>query len=176
MVAFGLGLHSDRTVQHSRQHSCGADDEHVGSIRAAQKVFKTGAMFLVRSSDAQIHNVHSIGERPFESLHQSVDIGRESPVEDPNGIDIRLRRFFMNHCGNGRSMSESIHKIRTFDSFVEKDTALHLRNVWIACPTLSVPGISRSSTMRISRNSAVVGAKEPMPSVSKKFVKRPTPV
>ena len=45
--------------------------------------------------------------------------------------------------------------------------------VGIAWPTLSVPGISRSSTMRINRNSAVVGAKEPMPSVSKKFVTKP---
>ena len=42
-------------------------------------------------------------------------------------------------------------------------------------PTLSVPGISRRPPCRNSRNSDVVVAKDPMPSVSKKFVKKPTP-
>ena len=45
--------------------------------------------------------------------------------------------------------------------------------VW---PTLSVPGISRSGTMRRSLKNDVVGANEPMPSVSKKFVTKPTAI
>ena len=40
-------------------------------------------------------------------------------------------------------------------------------------PTLSVPGINSSGTIFQARNIAVVGANEPMPSVSKKFVTAP---
>jgi hypothetical protein len=88
MVAFGFGLHSDHTLQHSRQHTCGADDEHVGSIRAAQKVFKTGAMFLVRCSDAQ---VDIQGSPITESAHLTERLKRlnfglmqvEIAVDDP---------------------------------------------------------------------------------------------
>ncbi len=43
-----------------------------------------------------------------------------------------------------------------------------------ACPTLSVPGSKRSSTDRRARQSAAVVAYEPMPSVSKKSVTKPT--
>ena len=42
------------------------------------------------------------------------------------------------------------------------------------CPIIIVPGISSSGTTFFSLNSEVVGAKEPMPSVSKKFVPKPT--
>ena len=41
-------------------------------------------------------------------------------------------------------------------------------------PTLSVPGISSSGTSRNSLKSAVVGAYEPMPRVSKNEVTKPT--
>ena len=40
-------------------------------------------------------------------------------------------------------------------------------------PTSMVGGISRSGTMRRNFNHAVVGANEPMPSVSKKLTTRP---
>ena len=43
------------------------------------------------------------------------------------------------------------------------------------CPTFSVPGISRSGTILKNLKTAVVGANEPMPSVSKKFVTKPMP-
>ncbi len=43
-------------------------------------------------------------------------------------------------------------------------------SVW---PTLSVPGMRSSGTIFQKRNSAVVGAYDPMPSVSKKFVTKP---
>ena len=50
-------------------------------------------------------------------------------------------------------------------------------NAWAivgrACPTLSVPGIFSSGTRRLSLNMDVVGANEPMPSVSKKLVRKP---
>ena len=39
--------------------------------------------------------------------------------------------------------------------------------------TFSVPGIFRSSVWPVNRNSAVCGAKQPMPSTSKKFVTKP---
>ena len=42
-----------------------------------------------------------------------------------------------------------------------------------AWPTFSVPGIFSSGTRRLSLNIDVVGAKEPMPSVSKKLVRKP---
>ena len=42
-------------------------------------------------------------------------------------------------------------------------------------PTISVPGISSSGTRRNSLKIAVVGAKEPMPSVSPNSIKKPTP-
>ena len=42
-----------------------------------------------------------------------------------------------------------------------------------AWPTLSVPGIFSSGTRPFSLKIDVVGAKEPMPSVSKKFVRKP---
>ena len=45
-------------------------------------------------------------------------------------------------------------------------------SVW---PTLSVPGISRSGTILKNLKTAVVGANEPMPSVSKKLVTKPVP-
>ena len=41
------------------------------------------------------------------------------------------------------------------------------------CPTLSVPGISSSAGLPRNLNSAVVGANEPMPSVSRKSVTSP---
>src|SRR5450830_1700696 len=44
------------------------------------------------------------------------------------------------------------------------------------CPTFSVPGMIRSGTILKNRNSAVVVAKDPMPSVSRKLVMAPTPV
>ena len=43
-------------------------------------------------------------------------------------------------------------------------------SVW---PTFSVPGIVSSGTTRRNLNAAVVGANEPMPRVSKKFVTKP---
>jgi hypothetical protein len=43
------------------------------------------------------------------------------------------------------------------------------------CPTLSVPGMSRSGTTLKNLKMAVVGAKEPIPRVSKKFVTNPVP-
>jgi hypothetical protein len=43
------------------------------------------------------------------------------------------------------------------------------------CPTLSVPGITRSGTSFNQRKRAVVVANDPIPSVSKKFVTAPTP-
>ena len=43
--------------------------------------------------------------------------------------------------------------------------------VW---PIIMVPGISSSGTTFLSLNRDVVGANEPMPSVSKKFVPKPT--
>ena len=45
-------------------------------------------------------------------------------------------------------------------------------SVW---PALSVPGITRSGTIRSARKSAVVVANDPIPSVSKKLVTAPTP-
>ena len=42
-----------------------------------------------------------------------------------------------------------------------------------AWPTMRVPGINSSGTRRSSRKTAVVGANDPMPSVSKKFVTKP---
>ena len=45
-------------------------------------------------------------------------------------------------------------------------------SVW---PTFSVPGISRSGTILKNLKIAVVGANEPMPSVSKKLVTNPVP-
>src|SRR3970040_31222 len=42
-----------------------------------------------------------------------------------------------------------------------------------ACPTFSVPGIFSSDTSFHKRNIVVVVAKDPMPSVSKKLVRRP---
>ena len=45
--------------------------------------------------------------------------------------------------------------------------------VGIAWPTFSVPGICSSGTSPFSLKIDVVGAKEPMPSVSKKFVTKP---
>ncbi len=47
--------------------------------------------------------------------------------------------------------------------------------VGIACPTLSVPGMSSSLTMRPRTRTAVVVAKEPIPNVSKKSVTVPRP-
>src|SRR5665213_3073593 len=47
--------------------------------------------------------------------------------------------------------------------------------VGMACPTLRVPGMSSSSTMRPSTSTAVVVANEPMPRVSKKFAAAPSP-
>src|SRR5258708_34225450 len=44
-----------------------------------------------------------------------------------------------------------------------------------ACPTFSVPGMIRSGTIPKNRNSDVVVANDPMPSVSKKLVTAPTP-
>ncbi len=41
------------------------------------------------------------------------------------------------------------------------------------CPTLSVPGISSSGTIRVNLYIAVVGANEPIPKVSKKSVTNP---
>ncbi len=50
-------------------------------------------------------------------------------------------------------------------------------NAWVmvgsAWPTFSVPGISSSGTSFRSLKIEVVGANEPMPSVSKKFVTKP---
>ena len=43
------------------------------------------------------------------------------------------------------------------------------------CPTFSVPGIRRSGTILKNLNMAVVGANDPMPSVSKKLVTKPMP-
>jgi hypothetical protein len=43
-------------------------------------------------------------------------------------------------------------------------------------PTFSVPGICSSSTIRFSLKIEVVGANEPMPSVSKKFVTKPSAI
>ena len=43
------------------------------------------------------------------------------------------------------------------------------------CPTLRVPGMSRSGTILKNLNTAVVGANDPMPSVSKKLVIMPRP-
>jgi len=43
-------------------------------------------------------------------------------------------------------------------------------NAW---PPLSVPGMTSSGTSFHSLKAAVVGANEPMPSVSKKFVTKP---
>ena len=40
-------------------------------------------------------------------------------------------------------------------------------------PTFSVPGIRSTGTIRHIRKSAVVGANDPIPSVSKKFVTKP---
>ena len=45
-------------------------------------------------------------------------------------------------------------------------------SVW---PTFSVPGISRSGTILKNLKIAVVGANDPMPSVSKKLVTKPVP-
>ena len=42
------------------------------------------------------------------------------------------------------------------------------------CPSIIVPGISSSGTTCLSLNSEVVGANDPIPSVSKKFVTKPT--
>ncbi len=47
--------------------------------------------------------------------------------------------------------------------------------VGIVCPTFNVPGISRSGTSLKNLNALVVGANEPMPSVSKKLVTKPVP-
>src|SRR5437879_7327370 len=53
-------------------------------------------------------------------------------------------------------------------------------NVWTTegsvWPTLSVSGMARSSTILKNRNKLVVLAYEPIPNVSKKFVKVPTPI
>jgi len=46
-------------------------------------------------------------------------------------------------------------------------------NVGKVCPTLSVPGIRSSGTSRKNLKHDVVGANEPIPSVSKKFVTNP---
>jgi len=43
-------------------------------------------------------------------------------------------------------------------------------------PTTIVGGISRSGTSFLNLSQAVVGAKEPMPSVSKKLTTAPTPI
>ena len=47
-----------------------------------------------------------------------------------------------------------------------------LGSVW---PTFSVPGITRSGTSFQNLKKEVVGAKEPIPRVSKKFVMNPMP-
>ncbi len=44
----------------------------------------------------------------------------------------------------------------------------------IACPRFRVPGMASSGIKRRARIAAVVGAKEPMPSVSKKLVTKPS--
>ena len=41
------------------------------------------------------------------------------------------------------------------------------------CPTIMVPGICSSGTRRSILNAVVVGANDPMPRVSKKFVTKP---
>ncbi len=46
----------------------------------------------------------------------------------------------------------------------------------IAWPMLRVPGIFSSGTMRRSLKTDVVGANDPIPSVSKKFVTAPTTI
>src|SRR5215471_3828388 len=86
-------------------------------------------MILVRCSNAQIDDVHSVCETPFESLHQRIDIGGESTTEDPNSIDLRRRSLFMNDGRNSRSVTEAVDEIRTLNSLVEEDTALDLPNV-----------------------------------------------
>src|SRR6476620_2111081 len=45
-----------------------------------------------------------------------------------------------------------------------------------AWPAFSVPGMIRSGTIRRSRNTAVVVAKDPTPRASKKFVTVPSPI
>ncbi len=47
-------------------------------------------------------------------------------------------------------------------------------SVGSVCPTFSVPGIFSSGTIRHRRNADVVGANEPIPSVSKKLVTNPS--
>ena len=42
------------------------------------------------------------------------------------------------------------------------------------CPIIIVPGISSSGTTCLSLKREVVGANDPIPSVSKKFVTKPT--
>src|SRR5215471_9618744 len=86
-------------------------------------------MLLVRGSNAQIDDVHSVCETPFESLHQRIDIGGKSTIEDPDGIDLRCRSLFMNDGRNSRSVTKAVDEIRTFNSFIEEDTALDLSNV-----------------------------------------------
>ena len=57
-------------------------------------------------------------------------------------------------------------------------TTLMKNSAWVstgsAWPTIMVPGITSSGTIRNSRKIAVVVASEPMPSVSKKLVTNPT--
>src|SRR5215831_4530881 len=86
-------------------------------------------MLLGCGSNAQIDDMHSVCETPFESLHQGIDIGGESTTEDPNGIDLRGRSLFMNDGRNSRSVTEAVDKIRTFNSLIEEDTALDLPDV-----------------------------------------------
>ena len=56
-------------------------------------------------------------------------------------------------------------------------TAVMKRNAWVMVggvwPTFRVPGIFSSGTRRNILKTAVVGANEPMPRVSKKFVTKP---
>src|SRR5271165_584723 len=49
-------------------------------------------------------------------------------------------------------------------------------SVGTVCPTLRVPGMSLSGTLARALKSAVVGANDPMPSVSKKSVTAPTKI
>jgi hypothetical protein len=44
------------------------------------------------------------------------------------------------------------------------------------CPAFNVPGISRSGTIFLSRNTAVVVANDPIPSASRKLVTAPSAI
>jgi hypothetical protein len=83
--------------------------------------------------------------------------------------------FKLSHIGNFIFNSIFISFFAVLAALAMSSSRRPSAIVGIVCPTLSVPGISRSGTILKNLNAAVVGANEPMPSVSKKLVTKPVP-